>query len=350
MRKKWNALLMVALAMMMVFAGNAFAFQDLPHGEQKDKILALKDQGIVHGLNEREFAPGQKITLAQGVSLIVKGMKLNIDHIRFIKEPKASDYFTKVPDGAWYAEAIIIANLNGLDIPGDADPHAVMTREQFTHMLFKAMSTKGEYAFIELWIMIADEDEITPEYMNSIQKMLIAKIVSLDEQRKFHPKKQMTRAEAAITLHDALKFVKEQQSTTPPSVMPERPADDGVPAEKPIGGPREDKPVTPGDDAQMSVEAVNEEVNKIIFTWGVKPNSGYSITVDRIEFDHRNMKATIYYTLHEPEPDKMYLQVITEPRAETYVSTKYQPTAVKSEKGTVEPSSQSISYEMQIAN
>lgn len=52
------------------------------------------------------------ITAATAVSMIVKGLGLNIDHIRFIKEPKASDFYTKVKDNASYANDFIIASLS----------------------------------------------------------------------------------------------------------------------------------------------------------------------------------------------------------------------------------------------
>lgn len=76
----------------------------------KNKIVTIKDH------------PKNSISAATAVSLIVKGLNLNIDNIRFIKEPKASDYYTKVKDNAPYAGDFIIAQFNGLELPKDINP------------------------------------------------------------------------------------------------------------------------------------------------------------------------------------------------------------------------------------
>src|SRR5690606_18413756 len=112
---------------------------------------------------------------------------LNIDHIRFIKPPLASDHYPNARDDAWYSEAFIIAAYSKLEIPQDIRPEAAMSREQFAHHLFQAVSSKGDFAYTEQYIMVEDQQDIAEAYSNSIQKLLITGIVELNGQRQFLP-------------------------------------------------------------------------------------------------------------------------------------------------------------------
>lgn len=257
-----------------------------------------------------------KLTIAQSVVLIVEKLDLNIDHLRFIKEPKASDYFTKVDDDAAYAKHFIIAQHNGLSLDPDVDPESRITRELFAHLLFEAIMTKGEFAFINIYILIHDEDQITPEYMNSIQKLLISDIIKLDGNGNFKPKDSISLGQAYFLLHGATKFLK-----------------DAVPIDD---LPQDDGEVT------LTVSPVHDEVNKVTLSWGEKPNPGYRITIDRIEFT-ADQNAVIHYTLHYPDPDKSYIQIITEAQASTYVSSEYKPTLNKSPHSSTSTNSGSTS-------
>ncbi len=55
---------------------------------------------------------------------------------------------------------------------------------------------------------IADDAALYPSYQGSIQRSLKYKINSLDANGKFNPKSEITRAEAAIMLYNALEFLK----------------------------------------------------------------------------------------------------------------------------------------------
>mgnify|MGYP001180658328 CR=1 FL=1 len=297
MKKRLFFLFSFLLAMTM-FAGSVFAFTDIHDDKGKADILALKEAGIVSGVTAELFAPRGKVSYAQGIQMLVKGFDLKAEPSRNGKIPKASDIFANVKDNAWYADAFVAAHLNGLPIPKDVKPNEKMTKEQFAHLLFNAILSKGDFAFIELYVMMEDEKDVSPEMMESIQKLLVAKIAQLDN-GYFYPKKEITRSEAAQMLHKAIRFVK----TVEPIPPLEPPVDPGV---------------------TMSVSKVNDEVNKVTVSWGEKPNPGYRISISKIEFTD-NGEAVIYYMLHEPEPGKMYPQVITEAKTHTFISAEYEP-------------------------
>jgi hypothetical protein len=294
MKKRWGMVISLFIVLCFALSGSVLAFQDIEHHPNQAKIQSLKDKGIVSGVNAKQYNPHKHMTFAEGIQLIVKGLDLNIDHIRFIKEPLASDYYKNVKDNAWYAQSFIMAQFN-LELPADVQPNKLMTREEFAHYLFKGMMTKGEFVFIEIYMLIHDEDQIKPEYMNSIQKLLISNVVELDENDNFRPNMPITRGEAAVMLYNGLEFLKS---------MSTEPAMD--------------------QDVMIHVEKIDVHVNKVTVSWGEKPNPGYRITIDRIEFNE-DSTASIVYTTHDPDPDQMYAQVITEPKAITYVAAEYKP-------------------------
>ena len=92
-------------------------FTDIDNVAAKDKIISLQEKGFVNGIGNGLFAPDSKLTAAEGIQLIVNSLDLNLDLVSFFKEPKATDYFKKADDSAWYADALIIAAVNGVDLP-----------------------------------------------------------------------------------------------------------------------------------------------------------------------------------------------------------------------------------------
>jgi hypothetical protein len=228
--------------------------------------------------------------------MIVKGLDLNIDTIRFSKEPKASDYYTKVKDNASYAGNFIIAQFNGLELPKDVNPAAKVTREQFSKWLFGALSHKGEFAWIDLYVSIADEKQVTSGYMDSIQKLLIAKIATLDNKQKFYPKSYMTSSVAKAMIEKTVKFIKD--------------------APKPITEP--EPPVL--SDVKLSSDKESDAVTKVTLT-ATAPHPGYGFEITGIQF--AKGEAVIQWRAIQPDPDKMYPQVITEVKAVTYIPSNF---------------------------
>jgi len=291
-------ILMLILSLCFTAAGSAFAFDDILDDEEREAIEILRQRGILHGVGDGKFAPRGKMSVGTAVSLIVRGMDLDPDYSRLPQEPKASDYFTKVHDRAWYAKAFIIAHHNGLDIPRDIDPESQATREQFAHWLYQAIETKGEYAWIEIYMLIEDEDRVNPDYMTSIQRLLIGKIAKLDRDGKFRPKDPITRSEAAGMLHRAREFVK----NTPPM-----------------------EPLDPYEgilsNVTLKTEPVNEDVLKVTVS-AQAPHPGYGLEISHIFFDGR--QAIISWRIVFPDPEMMYPQVITEVSDVTYIPAKYE--------------------------
>lgn len=218
MKKRWStAMAAVVVLLSTSFTTQAFAastFKDIVNVENKVKIEALQEKGIIRGVTDTEFQPEDSLTAAQGISLIVRTTQISLAAFTFEKAPTADGLYTKVKNDAWFAEDFIIAHYNGLDIPADIDPQAPLTKEQFIHYLVQAIELTGQYPTVKMFIPILDEKDITASYQGTIQRALLYKIVALDEEGNFDPQHIVNRAEAASILYDALSFIEAHQDNT----------------------------------------------------------------------------------------------------------------------------------------
>jgi hypothetical protein len=203
----------IASVLTLALAGQCFAgtvpFTDISGVAGKDKIVSLQEQGIIKGNGTGLFVPDAPVTASQGIQLLVNAFHLNIDNIRFIKAPKASDYFKNAKDDAWYSNAFIIISFSGLDLPSDLDPNAKWTRGEFTYYLVTLMEKQGNLPLIKLIPAdISDSAKINILYSGAIQRALVYKLVQLDADGGFRPKEPVTRADAATAVYQALEYLK----------------------------------------------------------------------------------------------------------------------------------------------
>ena len=213
MKKRTLAVITTVTILSFSLGGQIFAagntFKDIDNINGKEKIISLKNQGLIKGVSESQFLPSSKVTTAQGIQFISGGLQLSLAAIDFNKAPVASGLFTKVKDKAWYAEAFINAYYNRVELPKDIDPTKTMTKEEFTNYLVQGVEGIGNLPMINIVpVDIADDAALNPSYQGSIQRSLKYKINSLDANGKFNPKSEITRAEAAIMLYNALEFLK----------------------------------------------------------------------------------------------------------------------------------------------
>ncbi|BBH21174.1 hypothetical protein Back11_25190 [Paenibacillus baekrokdamisoli] len=299
--KKTLFLFSVVVLVFAAISQSVWAFSDTKNDTNETKISALQELGILSGSKDGSFKPKDKLTYASGISIVVKGLGLNIDNLRFVKQPLASDSFPKAKNDAWYSDSLVIAAYNGLDLPKDLDPSAVMTREQFAHLLFRGIEKTGDYAFPEIYALLNDEAAVSTTYMDSIQKLLTISVIKLDAKNNFNPKLAITRGEAAGWLYDAAQFVKKNASN------------------QPAPGTKHSFPLS---DLTLSIKAITPEVNEVTIT-AQAPNSGYGMHITSLTFDGDQAVIDLEPTF--PKPGMMYLQVITKVKVVTYVASNYKP-------------------------
>ncbi|RRJ64058.1 S-layer homology domain-containing protein [Paenibacillus oralis] len=285
--------LLMVIAFSLMVGGTASAFQDVKGDPEQKAIESLEKRGILKGDPWGYFKPNERIDNASAISLIVSAFDLNLDHLRFVKKPEASDYYSKIKDNAWYAEAFVIAHHHGLDIPKDIDPSTKVTKEQFSHWLFQVLSTKSEFFWTLQYKDIKDDKQINASYMSSIQMLLNAGIVTLDKNKKFNPKQPLTRSETAGMLDQALRIIEATRS---------------------VGGNLY--------DFVLNSEKISGDITKVTIS-AMAPHPGYGLEVASIVFD--GDKAVINYRIKQPEKGKFYPQVITEVKTVTYIPDNYKP-------------------------
>ncbi|WP_289135014.1 S-layer homology domain-containing protein [uncultured Brevibacillus sp.] len=199
----------MALSIVQPSFAQTTPFTDLANVAAKDKIIALQQMGTIQGVEDHHFMPDATVTAAQGVQLIVKALDLNLDTIRFIKEPKATDYFSKADNNGWYANALIVAANNGFELPADLDPNQVWTKEEFIHQLMLAMERHGNLPMIKIVpVEFGDADQLTVQYQGTIQRSLVLGITALGADKLLHPKDAITRKEAAEIIYNAVEYLK----------------------------------------------------------------------------------------------------------------------------------------------
>jgi len=175
----------------------------------KDTAHIMVDSQNQDELAADFFLPEATITTAEGIQLIVNAFDLNIDGIRFLKMPVASDYYKNANDNAWYANTLIIAANRGFELPADLDPNKMWTKEEFVYQLMHVMESKNALPMINVVpAKIADESELNISYQGAIQRALALGFTKLDEKGYFNPKGEISRKESAELIKNALEYVK----------------------------------------------------------------------------------------------------------------------------------------------
>jgi hypothetical protein len=180
-----------------------------------------------------------------------------------------------------------------------------MTREEFTNYLVEGINITGDYPMIMMYALINDEKDVNKTYMNSIQQALITKIVTVDKEQNFYPKRVITRAEAAVMLSKAIDYIEKNKDNVIPPVNE-----------------------FPNADVSFLASNVTSSVYQVDVTWKQAPSPGHSIKIDRIDFQGK--QALIYYSLHKPEEGTIHAQVLTDLKITTYVDAAYDVQLIQS--------------------
>ncbi|QDH21157.1 S-layer homology domain-containing protein [Saccharibacillus brassicae] len=212
MKKKFAASLMSVSLLTASLGGSLLAappaFKDLGSVAGQQKIEALQQKGIVKGVGAQSFAPGAALTQAQALQFISNGLGLSaLETPEADPSKTAHDLFPAVKNDAWYADAFLDAANSGVSIPGAVDPSAKITREDYVDYLMDALKTAGNLPMINILVPeIADQDLFDIDKLGSTQLAIALEIAELDADKKFDPQAEITRAEAAVLLYNAVDY------------------------------------------------------------------------------------------------------------------------------------------------
>ncbi|WP_194543509.1 S-layer homology domain-containing protein [Paenibacillus sp. FSL W7-1279] len=301
MKKTTKLLTAMLVTSSLLGAGAASAFQDVQEGKPLQMVKELQAKGIIQGVSADKFAPAKTITTAQAVQMIVNVADLKV-------QPNFTGRsFDSVPKDAWFADAVNIAAQNGLSVSADMKWNEPITREGFATLLSEAIQKTGNYPVVMMYLHVADEDLMKEESRGAVQFLLLTKIAELDANAKFHPTKNLTRIEAAELAYHSIRFIEEHQK----NMIPQEPG--------------QSEP-----DVSTKVVKVDESQNKVTVTKEDLPNPGYGIKITSVDYVS-DTEAVIHYKVLQPDPDKMYPQVISKSSDDVLVPSKYTKITVKAE-------------------
>ena len=185
-------------------------FKDITGNLYEADIMTLYEKEIIKGVGNSLFDPMGQLTYAQMIQVFVNFFDLNLDTIRFFKEPLATDYFIMADNDAWYANALITGAVNGINLPYDIDLNTAVTKETFIATLVGMMEAKYDLPLIKIMpVVISDEADLDISNLGFIQRNLVYGISLLDKDQAFHPQMILTRDVMASYVNGALKYLQE---------------------------------------------------------------------------------------------------------------------------------------------
>ncbi|WP_165452693.1 S-layer homology domain-containing protein [Paenibacillus thalictri] len=174
------------------------SFEDLDgYGWAKKQIETLASKGIINGTSDRTFAPGQPITRADFLALLVRTLGATADFAGNFDDVSQTDYF--------YKELGIARKLGISEGIGDNkfNPSASISRQDMMVLCAKALRlapTAGEPGSVSGLERFTDQAAVASYAAESIASMIRAGLTEGDGS-EINPGGATTRAEAAVILY-----------------------------------------------------------------------------------------------------------------------------------------------------
>ncbi len=172
----------------------------------KTAINGLRNRSIVRGDGNGNYRPGDNVTREEFLSMLLATL--------YIKTEAGTVPFTDVKNGAWYTDVVATAYNRGITNGMGDGTFGIgqnIIRADMVVLASRLLENsglaieKGEVARI-----FADYTEI-PEYAyNAVVAMQQAGLVNGDNESKFRPTDELTRAEAAVFFWNIFNYIESQ--------------------------------------------------------------------------------------------------------------------------------------------
>ena len=182
-----------------VTTGKKVTFSDLNSVSwAKEGIENLAGRGIVKGKSGNKFMPGDTITRAEFVAMMVRAFKL---------ETTPVGSFADVKVGSWYYKEVMTAEYFGIISSDDNNrfyPDKPITRQEIALIIFKTLEVVGkplngyDNSVLEKF---RDKDLISPYALSSMASLVGDGIMSGISTSAIAPMNSATRAEAAVFIY-----------------------------------------------------------------------------------------------------------------------------------------------------
>ncbi|WP_353882812.1 immunoglobulin-like domain-containing protein [Paenibacillus amylolyticus] len=177
----------------------ATSFKDVTQDWAKDAISALGARGIVKGVGNGEFNPNGQVTRAEFITMLMKLFELS--------DESATTSFSDVKQGEWYHGNIATAQKLGIvngKPNGRFGVHENITREDMAVMVYKAVQIKQLALASGEATAFKDEANIASYAKQAVEAIQGAGIINGVGNDEFAPKKNASRAEAAVMIYNLL--------------------------------------------------------------------------------------------------------------------------------------------------
>ncbi|MFU1797420.1 alpha-amylase family glycosyl hydrolase [Paenibacillus azoreducens] len=177
------------------------SFSDLPANHwAADAVSYLSMRNIVTGTTADLFEPKRSVTRSEFAAFAARALGLTA------KQPAK---FADVPKDAWYAAPIAAAHEAGI-VQGRSEavfePDSPITREEMAVMLIRAYEVKRQELFESAGAdgIFKDADQISGWAQDAVQAAAKLGLLMGNENHRFVPKGQATRAESAQAIYRLL--------------------------------------------------------------------------------------------------------------------------------------------------
>lgn len=162
-----------------------------------EAITFLTERGIVSGRPDGSFAPETGITRAEFVKIICEAFSLS---------SVESVSFADINPSAWYAAYASLAGSLGIVQGSDGAflPDQTITREDAAVLLYRTLENNGT-SFEESDNSLLDQSSISDYAADSVRRLAAAGLIRGMEDGNFYPKNQLTRAQCAQIIANALR-------------------------------------------------------------------------------------------------------------------------------------------------
>ena len=172
-------------------------FRDLEDGAwYEEGVRWAIDNGIMNGVSETLFAPGQETTRAMLVTMLWRLEDRPI--------PWSTAAFGDVASGTWYSDAVAWAAENGIVTGYDADtfgPNDIVTREQIVTILYRYAKFRGfDTDLYDSLAAYTDADTVSGWELDAFRWAVAAGVIKGISPTLLSPKTEATRAQVATML------------------------------------------------------------------------------------------------------------------------------------------------------
>ncbi len=218
-RKYSSVLLSLILAAALLFSLSAPAlaanekFSDIPDDFWgKDYVYALTEAGYYTGYADGTFRPNDKITYCHTLALLSRFYTPNTEAKNLINEKYLSDVTAIVPNSlswAWDEISICLAaEIISIDELKQIKLAESISKEEFAFYLVRAIQQKEKAAELtKRELPFNDLSDISEKCRGSVAFMYLTELVNGDNEGKFNPKSELTRAVSAAMLYRTIKYI-----------------------------------------------------------------------------------------------------------------------------------------------